>query len=237
MPPPLQAPLPPSRAIFDPWNSISAGHQRDSHNPLVKSSQWRQSRTAKLGEQFRGGAAGRATALARTTTTTTRTPSVAEMLMNGRSGARVTKASRPRPRFCTAAAAVDCQAARRTEEEGPTTTTTTTTTTTPATTPTPATTTTATTTEARTRKVFDQLNFYVNGSTAPRVSDHRLKYLIVANGGRVSLALGRRTVTHVVLGIAASGSAGAGGGLAAGKQQREIQRRGGCAVKYVSVDW
>lgn len=82
------------------------------------------------------------------------------------------------------------------------------------------------------KKIFDGLCFYVNGSTAPEVSDHRLKYLIAENGGRVSIGLGRRTVTHVVL-----GNEGTGGGLAAGKLQKEIRRLGGCVVKYVRVEW
>lgn len=82
------------------------------------------------------------------------------------------------------------------------------------------------------RKIFDGLCFYVNGCTAPAVSDHRLKYMIVEHGGRVSIGLARRTVTHVVL-----GNEGAGGGLAAGKLQKEIQRLGGCVVKYVRVEW
>ena len=89
------------------------------------------------------------------------------------------------------------------------------------------------------KKVFDGLCVFINGSTAPMVGDHRLKQLLAENGARVSIALGRRSVTHVILGTP-NGSAqgnGAGGGLAATKIQKEIQRVGGKGVKYVGVNW
>ncbi|KAL6856528.1 hypothetical protein J3F83DRAFT_400454 [Trichoderma novae-zelandiae] len=89
------------------------------------------------------------------------------------------------------------------------------------------------------RKLFDGVTVYVNGSTFPLVSDHRLKQLISENGGNMSLNLGRRKVTHVILGRP-NGSAegkGLGGGLAAGKLEKEIRKIGGCGVKFVSVEW
>lgn len=111
--------------------------------------------------------------------------------------------------------------------------------------------------------IFSGLSIYINGSTAPLISDHRLKQLLVENGANISIALGRRTVTHVILGkpnvnnsssgtrsknddgedamninkYRGIGGAGAGGGLAAGKLQREIQRIGGKGVIYVDVEW
>lgn len=91
----------------------------------------------------------------------------------------------------------------------------------------------------RSKKIFDGLSIYVNGSTAPLVGDHRLKYLLAEHGARVSIALGRRTVSHVVLGTpngCAVGN-GAGGGLAAGKIQKEIAKVGGFGVKFVGVEW
>ena len=88
-----------------------------------------------------------------------------------------------------------------------------------------------------TKSVFRDLTIYINGSTAPLVSDHKLKRLLAENGARISVALGRRSVTHVILGTPNGATGGAGGGLAAGKIQKEIQRVGGCGVKYVSVDW
>lgn len=90
----------------------------------------------------------------------------------------------------------------------------------------------------RKKGVFDGLVIFINGSTHPLVSDHKLKHLLAENGAKLSLHLGRRSVTHVILGKP-SGSAGtgAGGGLAGTKIQKEIQRVGGCGVKYVGVDW
>ena len=91
-----------------------------------------------------------------------------------------------------------------------------------------------------TKGLFAGLCVYVNGSTAPVVGDHRLKSLLAEHGARVSVHLGRKSVTHVVLGRANEGPGcgrGAGGGLAAGKLQREIGRVGGCGVRFVGVEW
>jgi hypothetical protein len=87
------------------------------------------------------------------------------------------------------------------------------------------------------RKIFDNLVIYVNGSTHPIISDHKLKHLLAENGARMSFHLGRRQVTHVILGRPAAGSVGAGGGLAGGKLEKEIRRVGGVGVKYVGVEW
>ncbi|KAI0472566.1 hypothetical protein GGR56DRAFT_650979 [Xylariaceae sp. FL0804] len=113
----------------------------------------------------------------------------------------------------------------------------------------------------RPRRIFDGVVVYVNGSTHPLISDHRLKRVLAEHGGRLSTHLGRRQVTHVILGKPAanngpsgsgnngSGSAnghdkGAGGGLAGGKLQREIQRLrsaggggAGGGVRFVGVEW
>ncbi|KAL4785189.1 hypothetical protein BJX76DRAFT_356360 [Aspergillus varians] len=79
---------------------------------------------------------------------------------------------------------------------------------------------------------------YVNGRTAPLVSDHKLKRLLVAHGATLALSMSRR-VTHVIIGKPNSGPGrgGAGGGLAAGKIQKEIQRGGCRGVRVVGVDW
>ena len=82
-------------------------------------------------------------------------------------------------------------------------------------------------------QMFKTLNLYLNGSTAPLVSDHRLRQLWARHGGEVSIGLGRRTVTHVVLGETLAG----GGGLASGKVQKEVSRVAGKGVKYVSAQW
>lgn len=85
-------------------------------------------------------------------------------------------------------------------------------------------------------QIFANLTFYINGSTAPLVSDHKLKRILSEHGGSLSIALGRRTVTHVITGRPSS-SGGSGGGLSGSKLQKEVARKGGCAVKYVTADW
>jgi hypothetical protein len=86
------------------------------------------------------------------------------------------------------------------------------------------------------RRIFDNLVFYINGSTAPFISDHKLKHLLAEHGARLSIALGRRSVTHVILGTGC-GQGGAGGGLAGSKIQKEITRIGGKGVKFVGPEW
>ena len=86
--------------------------------------------------------------------------------------------------------------------------------------------------------LFANLTIYINGSTAPMVSDHKLKFLLSEHGARMSIALGRRSVTHVILGVPNSGvGKGAGGGLAGGKIEKELRKVGGKGVKFVSVEW
>ncbi len=90
----------------------------------------------------------------------------------------------------------------------------------------------------RTRGIFDGLVVYINGSTHPLVSDHKLKHLLAENGARLSIHLGRKQVTHVILGKPSGNKGrGAGGGLAGIKIEKEIRRVGGCGVKYVGVEW
>ncbi|KAI0913840.1 BRCA1 C terminus domain-containing protein [Ustulina deusta] len=90
------------------------------------------------------------------------------------------------------------------------------------------------------RRIFDGVVVYLNGSTHPLISDHKLKHVLAEHGASMSSHLGRRKVTHVILGrptAGAYGSGGAGGGLAGGKLQREISKIGGPAVKFVGVQW
>ncbi|KAG7134725.1 DNA repair protein REV1 like [Verticillium longisporum] len=89
----------------------------------------------------------------------------------------------------------------------------------------------------RGRGLFDGVVVYVNGSTAPLVSDHKFKRLLAENGARISLHLGRRQVTHVIVGQPVGGGRGSGGGLAGMKLEREIKKMAGCAVKYVTAEW
>jgi hypothetical protein len=78
-------------------------------------------------------------------------------------------------------------------------------------------------------QIFSGLNIYLNGSTLPHISDHKLKHLLAQHGANISIALGRRTVTHVILSDK--------GRLAAGKIQKEVTKIGGKGVKFVGVRW
>lgn len=50
------------------------------------------------------------------------------------------------------------------------------------------------------KQIFTGCTIYINGSTYPHISDHKLKLLLVQHGARLSLALARRSVTHVIVG-------------------------------------
>lgn len=90
------------------------------------------------------------------------------------------------------------------------------------------------------KKILTGATIYINGSTMPLISDHKLKHLLVSHGAKLSLVLSR-SVTHIIIGRPNSphsvgASKGAGGGLAAGKLQKEIERCGR-GVKVVGVEW
>lgn len=86
--------------------------------------------------------------------------------------------------------------------------------------------------------IFSGLCIYINGSTAPAIGDHKLRHLLAELGAHISIALGRRSVTHVIVGKPNDGrGGGAGGGLAGSKIQKEIQRVRGKGVKFVGVEW
>ncbi|KAI9848421.1 MAG: hypothetical protein M1837_000216 [Sclerophora amabilis] len=251
MPPPPSPPFPPSsqpdpnqlrhhplvarptRTLFDPWNSSSTGHQR-AENRLGASTGWRDSRSAKLSAQLRGGRGGGRRVADQVGAGVATTPhrgkdggwrTVKEMVAGEtKPGVKVARAKRKEEEeeVVVKGKREGDEGAKESVEEP----------------------------VQKKKGLFDGLVFYVNGSTAPLVSDHRLKYLIVENGGKVSIHLGRRRVTHVVLGRANKSSTGgaghpesagkgvsAGGGLAAGKIQKEVGRVGGCGVKYVGVEW
>ncbi|KAI5244916.1 hypothetical protein E4T43_03426 [Aureobasidium subglaciale] len=87
-------------------------------------------------------------------------------------------------------------------------------------------------------QIFVGTCIYINGSTFPTISDHKLKHLLVSHGARLSIHLGRRSVSHVILGRPnASAVPGAGGGLSASKMQKEIAKIGGKNVKFVTAEW
>ncbi|PYI26386.1 hypothetical protein BP00DRAFT_466249 [Aspergillus indologenus CBS 114.80] len=88
------------------------------------------------------------------------------------------------------------------------------------------------------KKIFTSLTIHINGQTTPLISDHALKRLLVSQGATLSLSLSRK-ITHVIIGVpnAGPGNGGAGGGLAATKIQKELQRGGWKGVKIVRVEW
>ena len=96
--------------------------------------------------------------------------------------------------------------------------------------------------EKKKKNIFAGCTVYVNGSTAPLISDVELKRVLVANGAVVTTVMSRKRVSHVVLakpvdGLGSGGGGGIGGGLAAGKLQKEILTKKGNGVRYVRVEW
>ncbi|KAF7538924.1 hypothetical protein G7054_g2527 [Neopestalotiopsis clavispora] len=222
---------------FDPWNSSSTGHQR-AENRLGGSTGWRDSRSAKLQSQFRSGYGGgqrmsdavgagsqhwdpALKAMVPPELRARAKNSVMDMLVKPGTMKRSLSAASGGSDSASMTGedqgnhtAEESLAARRKAED-----------------------------EAqreennRPRKIFDGVVVYVNGSTHPIISDHKLKHVLAEHGARMSIHLGRRQVTHVILGRPAGGGNGAGGGLAGGKLQKEIQKVGGAAVKFVGVEW
>ncbi|KAL6865933.1 hypothetical protein ACO1O0_002032 [Amphichorda felina] len=245
-PPPSKPPIPAIAkprfgTAFDPWNSSATGHQRPETQPGATTG-WRESRNRKINSQFRAGptggdrlsdtwGAGAEDWDARIGAVVPRElrqryrggKSVVDMLVRpgamkgGSLPAPAEEAAPPRP-------GVDAEEtlteARREEDEQQREE--------------------ARGKEAASRGIFHGVVVHVNGSTYPLVSDHKLKHILSENGGQMSLHLGRRKVTHVILGRPASsghGASGAGGGLAGGKLEREIRKVGGCGIKFVGVEW
>jgi hypothetical protein len=224
---------PTSGAHFDAWNSSSTGHQR-VENKLGGSTGWRQSRSMKLSHQFKSGGTGgkrisdqvgagsedwgeKAKALIPKAVRERAKTTVGDMLV-GKGPISTSKDSRPialtNGSKENLTAEVRRMAERSREDE-------------------------LKEEENRNRQkgVFDGLVIYINGSTYPLIGDHKLKHLLAENGAKLSLHLGRRQVTHVILGKPSGPEGtGAGGGLAGTKIEKEIRRiRGG--VKYVGVEW
>lgn len=202
---------------FDAWNSSSSGHQR-AENRLGGSTGWRESKNMKLFHQFKSGATGGKRL--------SDTVGVGSDCWGQRANVLTPKDVRERAKLSVGDMLVGkiISAPVRMEE----------------------------TLVAESKKVddlkeeqnrnqqkgvFDGLVIYINGSTYPMISDHKLKHLLAESGAKVSLHLGRRKVTHVILGKPSNQGAGAGGGLSGTKIEKEIKRRGGCGVKYVGVEW
>ncbi|KAI1176539.1 BRCA1 C terminus domain-containing protein [Nemania sp. FL0916] len=249
---------------FDPWNSSSTGHQR-AENRLGASTGWRESRNRKLTSQFAGGAGGGkrvsdsvgegskdwdkrigGVVTPEMRARAARGGSVLDML--ARPGSMKKSASLSASAVAAVAPATTASAlapdlvAERGRDEGNVS---------------PGEETTAAddrlmaqqhrdkdavakeqAKQPPRRRIFDGVVVYVNGSTHPLISDHKLKHVLAEHGGSMSSHLGRRKVTHVILGRPAAGAyGGGGGGLAGGKIQREISKLAGSAVKYVGVEW
>ncbi|PUU73809.1 hypothetical protein B9Z19DRAFT_1068675 [Tuber borchii] len=94
--------------------------------------------------------------------------------------------------------------------------------------------------EREKKKIFAGCTIYVNGSTAPLISDVELKRVLVSNGAAVTTVMSRKRVSHVVLAKPVDGpgsGGGIGGGLAGGKLQKEVLTKKGNGVRYVRVEW
>ncbi|KAH8695951.1 hypothetical protein BGW36DRAFT_407934 [Talaromyces proteolyticus] len=97
--------------------------------------------------------------------------------------------------------------------------------------------------EKRTQGIFHSLTFFINGSTYPLISDHKLRQLVAEQDGAIALSLARRSVTHVIIAMPPNSSAKCrsvgGGGLAALKLEKEIRltKGGGKGIRFVGVEW
>ena len=221
---------------FDPWHSVGAGHQRAESSGVRG---WRGSRNAKLRGQFAAGHSGgervsdavgagsedfdeRRGVVVPRHVRARAANSVADMLRRQATGSNSSSSSSRSGTSSSSSTAGSSLGEAQAAGAGGTTEG-------ACGAEDPA--------ASQRRKIFDGLVVYVNGSTHPAVSDHRLKHVLTENGARMSLHLCRRQVTHVILGRPASSGGGAGGGLAGGKLEKEIRRVGGCGVKYVDVEW
>ncbi|KAJ4375030.1 hypothetical protein N0V83_002109 [Neocucurbitaria cava] len=241
------AAAPASRTFFDPWNSSSTGHQR-AENRLASSTSWRVSRNLKLSKQYKGGLTGGGKRVADTVGAGSRDfgrdgrkanggwekgakglrtggqQSITEAWGASKAGKHMSKGKDEinEVRSEQVPSHSDHSEGDLEYDQEPTSDLHSDRTDAPLNLP--------------EKQIFGGLCFYVNGSTAPLVSDHKLKHMLAAHGGQHSIALGRRSVTHVILGTANT-HGGAGGGLAASKIHKEIARTGGKAVKFVTAEW
>lgn len=225
---------------FDPWNSVALGHQRaETTGPQG----WRENRTWKLQNQLAAGNTGGARLsdavgagsddydekhqmLIPKEVRARAANSVMDMLRKpGTMSQAASRSTSPEKRVDDEAEYEKCVTAEeslmlsRKEDDDPRQGTV------------------KAQAQSRGSKIFEGLVVYVNGSTHPLISDHKLKHVLVENGASMSIHLGRRKVTHVILGKPSGPNGGAGGGLAGGKLDKEIRRVGGCGVKYVGVKW
>lgn len=240
----------PRRAFFDPWNSSSTGHQR-AENRLSGSTSWRASRNSKLGEQYKGGLSGGSNRVA--DTVGAGSPDFGKdgrkengSWEKGAAGLRAggqrrlidvwTAAKTSKSITANETSSSQAHSMEKTRNARTATCFSQLSHTERSADPQTVCDDTPRTTPLQPKQIFEGLCFVVNGSTAPHVSDHKLKHMLSTHGGRLSIALGRKTVTHVVLGTT-NANGGCGGGLAATKMQKEVARTGGRAIKYITVEW
>lgn len=295
-PPTHQKSSPQNHRVFDPWNSSSTGHQR-AENPYYGTTSWRDTRSAKLKQQFRGGDCSRDTAgalddqdfSAKAFDGTCGSVSPVVERYGGRTRAgewrwvSEEEAKRARlgvkdircfmgvgKRKAVGEDKVQLHSGKKAKTVSggdgnaipstiPTPTPTTVTVPKTSTTSTITTTSTGTTEPLSNPKsesdtdhprqkstttatpssstLFTGTTIYINGSTLPQISDHKLKSLLASHGAAIAIGMARRTVTHVIIGQPGTTGQGAGGGLAAGKLQGEIERGGWKGVRVVGVDW
>ncbi|KAK4241627.1 hypothetical protein C8A03DRAFT_12112 [Achaetomium macrosporum] len=213
---------------FDPWHSVATGHQRaETRGPQG----WRESRNLKMNSQFRAGNSGgqrisdtvgvgsadfdeRLRMLVPKEVRARAMNSVVDMLRNPGS---MRAASRPPSSSSASASRTGVPPGKGLENEGGDTRNLG-----------------GTTAEerlalalkaedeareeekamrAQERRIFGGVVVYINGSTHPLVSDHKLKHLLSEHGARMSPHLGRRQL------------------------EKEIRRIGGCGIKFVGVEW
>jgi hypothetical protein len=230
----------PARHIFDPWNSSSTGHQR-AENRLAGSTSWRDSRTLKLNAQYHGGLAG-GERVADTVGAGSENfgkdgRKANGEWVNGASGLR----SKGQKSLWEIVQKIDSSGGGKNKDntntydgDEPLDNSTVLP---PSFQPTNTQLSSDRGQESKTEnQIFRNLCMYINGSTAPLISDHKLKYLLTKHGAHMSFALGRRSVTHVIVGKTYV-NGGTGGGLAGSKIQKEVARVGGKGIKYVNVEW
>ncbi|KAF8459373.1 hypothetical protein BGX38DRAFT_1264311 [Terfezia claveryi] len=244
MPPPAKKPLlRPRQQTIDIYNSISTGHQVGSG--VSKPTSWRKSRSSKLQQQFQDHPHSLfklgITPETMVTVTATGSITVASTALKSPHAPGKPKLGEGNPSV-TEPVTTQAGTSDPPQQQDPTneaislcthtgpahthTISSTATSTAPALNkPTPTTTAT---------KVFTNCTIYVNGTTAPAISDLVLKRLLCTHGASIATMLARRSVTHVILGKPSS-AGGAGGGLAAGKLQKELKN--GKSIKFVSVQW
>ncbi|GES66165.1 BRCA1 C Terminus (BRCT)-domain-containing protein [Aspergillus terreus] len=203
--------------IFDPWNSASSGHQH-ARSPGTNNPHWQHVREQRLADQFRPHTKASSREQGEWVWTHEDQPRIPGQ-RDIRSMFKVNKGEStlpqtdskptPEPRPQLQSQTPSLKPSKRPEPVS----------------------------QAQAKQIFQGTTVYLNAPSHPLLSDHKLKHLLVTHGAAISLALTRR-VTHVLVGKPNAGAGkGCGGGLAAGKLQREIARAGSRAVKVVFVDW